>query len=128
MSIVVKDGNGQTQTIATLDDLMQIVATQVTSAAILAKLSADPATQTTLAAVLAALGTNHADEQQLHTDIATTLAGLHTTANNSLASILAKITSDPATQTTLAAIATTLAGTLAVTATQVGEVQASPTA
>src|SRR6185503_14084795 len=56
------------------------------------------------------------------------LAGLHTTANNSLASILAKITSDPATQTTLAAIATTLAGTLAVTATQVGEVQASPTA
>ena len=45
MTIVVKDGNGAPQTIPTISELMAMVATQTTSAAILAKLITSPATE-----------------------------------------------------------------------------------
>lgn len=63
MSIQVKDANGQTQTISTLDDLIAVIATA----------GGQGATNTALGAILTALGTNHNDEQQLHTDIGTTV-------------------------------------------------------
>jgi hypothetical protein len=52
---------------------------------------------TSLASIITALGMNHTDETQLHSDIATTL-------HADLAALLAKLSADPATQTTLAAI------------------------
>lgn len=54
---------------------------------------------------------------QLHTDLATTLAALIGTTNTGNAAILAKLSSDPATQTTLAAILTKLNASVAVTGT-----------
>lgn len=66
-----------TGTVSTIDALMAMVATQATSAAILAKLSADPATQTTLAAVLAKIIAAPATEAK------------QDTGNTSLASIAA---------------------------------------
>lgn len=50
MTISIKDGAGVTQTIATTDDLLSVVATAAKQDALFAK---DFATQTTLAAVLA---------------------------------------------------------------------------
>lgn len=67
-------------------------ATQVTLAAVLAKLTADPATQTTLAAVLAKIIAAPATETK------------QDTGNTSLAAILAKIIAAPATEATLALI------------------------
>lgn len=72
---------------------LNAMATQTTSAAILAKLTADPATQTTLAAVLAKLSSDPATQA-------------------TSAAILAKLSADPATQTTLASVATLLGGGL----------------
>lgn len=93
-----------------------LLGTQVTSAAILAKL-ADPATQTTLAAVLAKMivaPATEAKQDTANTNLAT-LAGVDFSTQTTSAAILAKITSDPATQTTLAAI---LAKIIAAPATE----------
>lgn len=99
MSIVVKDANGDDQTISTIADLVAVVSTatkqeqaktvldniltalgtptlasgastETTSAAILAKLSGDPATQTTLAAILAKIISAPATEGKQDTIIA----------------------------------------------------------
>lgn len=82
-------------------------ATQTTLVAVLSKLSGDPATNTALAAFAAA---NHTDLAALATLIGTTNTDLGTVLHGDLASILAKITSDPATQTTLAAVLAKLSG------------------
>jgi hypothetical protein len=111
-----------TEGLATDDQLASVI---TALASILAKISADPATQTTLAAVLAKLSADPSTAtlqtaantklDTLHTDLATTLAGLLTTLNTytdgleallnavatqtTLAAVLAKITADPSTAT-----------------------------
>ncbi len=75
-------------------------ATQVTVAAILAKISADPSTETTVAAILAKLSSDPSTE----TTVAAILAKLSAdpSTETTAAAILAKLSSDPSTETTLA--------------------------
>lgn len=63
MTIVVKDANGENQTVKTIDDLVTVAASAAkqdtgngTLASILAKLPADPATSAGQAAIVAAIG------------------------------------------------------------------------
>jgi len=98
-TILVKDANGNIREVPTLLSLEQMVASQATVAAILAKLSADPASQTTLAAILAKIIAAPATEAKQDTLIAKDFA-----TQTTLAAVLAKLSADPASQTTLAAI------------------------
>lgn len=101
-------------------------ATQTTLAAVLAKLSNDPATQTTLAAVLTKLanigGTVALDTPTINALVASeqtnyaletggnlaTLTAKDFATQTTLASVLAKISSDPATNTTLTQVVNAL--------------------
>lgn len=146
------DDTGHAKVVADALPLPTGAATETTLASVLAKLSADPATQTTLAAILAkiiAAPATEAKQDSGNTSLASILAALAdqaTAANQAteisalaailgdtdailaklssdpatqttLAAILAKLSSDPATQTTLAAILTKLNASLAVTGT-----------
>lgn len=130
-------------------DAAGTLATQATIAAVLAKLSADPATQATLAALLTKLGASPAQEHSNAGSpasarlsdgtsyLASTAGRLQVSdggvslsvAEASAAAILAKLSSDPATQTTLAAINTKLSNTLAVSFVDIskGDAQAAST-
>lgn len=143
MSIQVKDAAGTTQTIATLDDLLGVIATAALQgtgntalAAILAKIIVAPATEAKQDTGNTALAGLDARLATLHADLATTIAALLTsqngyvdgieallgTTNTGNAAMLAKLTADPATQTTLAAVLASLVAATPAGEFHVGEV------